>query len=73
MLTANVTSPSANVTSSKLLFTTSESTVNAEEFEEETAPPEEGGPFNPFPLGSDENPLMAESKPTKGLMSRETV
>jgi len=44
-----------------------------EEFEEETAPPEEGGPFNPFPLGSDENPLMAESKPTKGLMSRETV
>jgi len=46
---------------------------NREEFKEETAPPEEGGPFNPFPLGSDENPLMAESKPTKGLMSRETV
>lgn len=44
-----------------------------EEFKKETAPPEEGGPFNPFPLGSDENPLMAESKPTKGLMSRETV
>jgi len=44
---------------------------NIEEFKEETAPPEEGGPFNPFPLGSDENPLMAES--TKGLMSRETV
>jgi len=49
------------------------SPFNREEFKEETAPPEEGGPFNPFPLGSDENPLMAESKPTKGLMSRETV
>tara|TARA_R110002012_G_scaffold315238_2_gene528774 strand:+ start:2359 stop:3075 length:717 start_codon:yes stop_codon:yes gene_type:complete len=33
---------------------------------DETAPPEEGGPFNPFPLGSDENPIMAG----KGLMSR---
>lgn len=40
---------------------------------DEAAPPEEGGPFNPFPLGSDENPIMAEEKPKRGLMSRETV
>lgn len=44
-----------------------------EEYREETAPPEEGGPFNPYPLGSDENPLMAEVKPSKGLMSRGEV
>jgi|TARA_R110001592_G_scaffold7892_1_gene43649 hypothetical protein len=44
-----------------------------EEYREETAPPEEGGPFNPYPLGSDENPLMAEGKPSKGLMSRGEV
>ena len=44
-----------------------------EEYKEETAPPEEGGPFNPYPLGSDENPLMAEGKPSKGLMSRGEV
>ena len=40
---------------------------------EETAPPEEEGPFNPFPRGSDNNPIMAEAKPTKGLMNRGTV
>ena len=43
------------------------------EFRRETAPPEEGGPFNPYPLGSDENPLMAEGSPSKGLMSRGAV
>ena len=43
------------------------------EFRRETAPPEEGGPFNPYPLGSDENPLMAEGQPSKGLMSRGAV
>ena len=43
------------------------------EFRRETAPPEEGGPFNPYPLGSDENPLMAEGSSSKGLMSRGAV